>query len=151
MKGSDCALILLVLVLFGGGSRGREGENLLWTEYSSLSGQGCLKNLQVRSSGKFLSRGSFYNWSKEGQISMSRLKWEEVTGNIFWKQAMEVQCLPACSCTNLFVKCTLLMLAREYMDAAISVARFCEMSSPWCDSRLHSLLPAYLSLCPQDT
>lgn len=100
------------------------GKKLLWTEYSPLSGQGCLKNLQVRSSGKFLSRGPHYNDPKAGQIARSRLKGEEVTGNASWKQGIQMQGLPACSRTHLMVNCIFLVLVREYTDASIRVARY---------------------------
>lgn len=43
------------------------GKKLLWTEYSLLSSQDCLKNLQARLSGKFLSRGPQSNDSKQSR------------------------------------------------------------------------------------
>lgn len=82
----------------------------MWTEYSSLSGQGCMKNLQVRLPGKFLSRSPYYNGSRESQTPEGR-------GHQECSLITEMQCFCACSCTNLMVNCTLLMLARKYVDA----------------------------------
>lgn len=85
----------------------------MWTEYSLLSSQDCLKNLQARLSGKFLSRGPQSNDSKAGQITTSRPKGKEVAGNVSWKEATQMQGLPICPRTYLMVNCILLVLARK--------------------------------------
>lgn len=141
-----------MLVLFWGG-----GKKLLWTEYLSLSSQGCLKNLQVRSSGKFLSRGPHYNDSKAGQITTSRPRGEEVTGNASWKQATQMQGFPACPHTHLMVNCILLVLAREYTDAFIRVARYHHLGMalgstvPYLPSFPHAYKTKEVLFTPQQT
>lgn len=125
---------------FGGG-----GKKLLWTEYLSLSGQCCLKKLQVRSSGKFLSRGPPYNDSKAGQITTSRPTGEEVAGNASWKQVAQMQGFPTCPRTH-----GELHIAGVGQEVHGCFYQGCKIPSPWCDSRIHSALPVFLPPCLQN-